>query len=70
MIVALGRTPTWALTGENGILQLCGKVLPCRLLEGVEVVPTFHPSYLLRGQLVEQPTFLADLRLAVSRLNR
>ena len=55
---------------ENGILQLRGKVLPCRLLEGVEVVPTFHPSYLLRGQLVEQPTFLADLRLAVSRLKR
>lgn len=70
VIVALGRTPTWALTGENGILQLRGKLLPCRLLEGVEVVPTFHPSYLLRGQLVEQPTFLADLRLAVSRLGR
>jgi DNA polymerase len=70
VIVALGRTPTWALTGENGILQLRGKVLPCRLLDGVEVVPTFHPSYLLRGQLVEQPTFLADLRLAVSRLTR
>ncbi|PWC36175.1 uracil-DNA glycosylase [Azospirillum sp. TSO35-2] len=70
VIVALGRTPTWALTGENGILQLRGTVLPCRLVEGVEVVPTFHPSYLLRGQLVEQPTFLADLRLAVSRLSR
>lgn len=70
VIVALGRTPTWALTGENGILTLRGTILPCRLVEGVEVVPTFHPSYLLRGQLVEQPTFLADLRLAVSRLGR
>lgn len=68
VIVALGRTPTWALTGENGILTLRGTILPCRLVEGAEVVPTFHPSYLLRGQLVEQPTFLADLRLAVSRL--
>lgn len=68
VIVALGRTPTWALTGENGILTLRGTILPCRLVEGVDVVPTFHPSYLLRGQLVEQPAFLADLRLAVSRL--
>jgi DNA polymerase len=68
VIVALGRTPTWALTGLNGIMQLRGKVLPCRLLEGAEVVPTFHPSYILRGQLAEQPTFLADLKLAVSRL--
>ncbi len=70
VIVALGRTPTWALTGQNGIMQLRGQVLPCRLVEGAEVVPTFHPSYILRGQLVEQPTFLADLKLAVERLNR
>lgn len=72
VVLALGRTPTWALTGRNGILQLRGTVLPCRLLqgvlEGVEVVPTYHPSYVLRGQLAEQPTFLADVRLAVSRL--
>jgi DNA polymerase len=70
VIVALGRTPTWALTGQNGIMQLRGTVLPCRLVEGAEVVPTFHPSYILRGQLAEQPTFLADLKLAVSRLSR
>ncbi|AWK87304.1 uracil-DNA glycosylase [Azospirillum thermophilum] len=68
VVVALGRTPTWALTGRNGIMQLRGSLLPCRLLDGVEVVPTFHPSYILRGQLAEQPTFLADLKLAVSRL--
>lgn len=68
VILALGRTPTWALTGRNGLMQLRGTVLPCRLLDGVEVVPTFHPSYVLRGQLTEQPTFLADVRLAVSRL--
>ncbi len=67
VIVALGRTPTWALTGENGIMRLRGRVLPCRLVEGVEVVPTYHPSFILRGQLAEQPTFLADLRLAVAR---
>ena len=49
--------------------QLRGTVQPCRLLPGVDVVPTFHPSYILRGQLAEQPTFLADLKLAVSRLS-
>lgn len=70
VIVALGRTPTWALTGQNGILQLRGRVLPCRMVTEAEVVPTFHPSYLLRGQLVEQPTFLADLTLALARLGR
>lgn len=66
-IVALGRTPTWALTGQNGIMQLRGSVLPCRLQKGAVVVPTFHPSYILRGQLAEQPSFLADLKLAAAR---
>lgn len=69
-IVALGRTPTWALTGRNGIMQLRGTVLPCRLLAGAVVVPTFHPSYILRGQLAEQPTFLADLKLAAAQRDR
>ncbi len=60
-VVALGRTPTWALTGENGIMKLRGQALECRLLPGVMVVPTLHPSYILRGQRVEEPTFRADI---------
>lgn len=64
VILALGRTPTWALTGMNGIMGLRGKELPCRLLDGARVVPTLHPSYILRGQRRDEPLFLADIRLA------
>lgn len=49
IIVALGRTPLWALTGENGLLNKVGKSLPCRLAPGYEVIPTYHPSFILRG---------------------
>jgi len=49
MLLALGRTPLWALTGENGLLQKIGKPLPCRLLPGTQVIPTYHPSFILRG---------------------
>jgi DNA polymerase len=63
-IVALGRTPLWALTGLGGILERRGTVQPCRLLAGVPVVPTYHPSYLLRGQRQLEPLFQADLQLA------
>jgi len=49
IIVALGRTPFWALTGENGLLDKVGKALPCRLAPGIEVIPTYHPSFILRG---------------------
>lgn len=68
VIVAVGRTPTWALTGQNGILSLRGSPLPCRLLDGpsgpVPVIPTFHPSYLMRGNWHEVPLFHADLQRA------
>jgi len=64
VIVALGRTPLWALTGLGGILERRGAVAPCRLLAGARVVPTYHPSYLLRGQRQAEPLFQADLRLA------
>jgi DNA polymerase len=49
IIVALGRTPLWALTGEDGLLKKVGMRLPCRLAPGIEVIPTFHPSFILRG---------------------
>jgi uracil-DNA glycosylase len=49
VVIALGRTPLWALTGENGLLSKAGQWLDCRLLPGVLVIPTFHPSYILRG---------------------
>ncbi len=49
IVVGLGRTPLWALTGEGSLLAKVGKPLPCRLVPGVEVIPTFHPSFILRG---------------------
>ncbi|MBI1207614.1 MAG: uracil-DNA glycosylase [Azospirillum sp.] len=69
VIVALGRTPLWALTGQAGILQCRGEILECRLVAGAEVVPTFHPSYLLRGRHEAEGIFLGDLTLAARRLS-
>lgn len=70
VILALGRTPTWALTGRNGIMSLRGQVLDCRLAPDAKVVPTFHPSYILRGQRREEPAFLADIRTAMEQAGR
>ncbi|MEI8394406.1 MAG: uracil-DNA glycosylase [Rhodospirillaceae bacterium] len=70
VIVALGRTPLWALTGLDGLLKRRGQITACRLLPEVKpevkVVPTYHPSFLLRGQRHLEPLFQADLRLAVA----
>ncbi|MER2520666.1 MAG: uracil-DNA glycosylase [Bdellovibrionales bacterium] len=64
IIVALGRTPLWALTGENGLLDKVGKSLPCRLLTGCSVIPTYHPSFILRGNWGLQENWRAHLEMA------
>jgi uracil-DNA glycosylase len=66
VIVALGRTPLWALTGMNGITALRGQVLANRL-SGAPVVATFHPSFVARQNSIgpeTEATFRADLALA------
>jgi len=68
IIVALGRTPLWALTGENGLLDKIGKPRPCRLLPGVNVIPTFHPSFILRGNWGRQEEWLGHLRAAEAQV--
>jgi DNA polymerase len=49
VIVALGGTAIGGLIGDADarITQLRGKFLRC---QGVPVMPTFHPSYLLRQE--------------------
>jgi len=49
IIVALGRTPFWALTGMNGLLDKVGQPLPCRFAAEFSVIPTYHPSFIMRG---------------------
>lgn len=60
-ILTLGRTPLWALTGLTVMGASRGQVQPCRLVPGIPVVPTFHPSFLLRGQLHLEPTMREDI---------
>ena len=70
IVVALGRTPLWALTGENGLLSIVGKPLPCRLLPGATVIPTFHPSFILRGNWARQDEWLEHFLMAVKFLEK
>ena len=66
VVVALGRTPFWALTGGDGLLSKVGQKFDCRLAQGLEVVPTYHPSFILRGNWGLQPAWLEHF-LAAAR---
>lgn len=49
VIVPLGATALWAVSGAANITQMRGTVFPAkRLAPGVKVVPTFHPSYIMK----------------------
>ena len=66
VIVALGRTPLWALTGLNGITSVRGQVLANRLSDA-PMIATFHPSFVARQNSIGPQTeaaFRADLKLA------
>ena len=66
VIVALGRTPLWALTGLNGITSLRGQPLANQLSDA-PVIATFHPSFILRQNSIgpeTEATFRADLAAA------
>ncbi len=53
LLVALGETAMYHLTGKKGITKHRGSVYPCTLVEGFKVYCSFHPSYVNR--LINEP---------------
>lgn len=49
IIIALGRHPTYILTGKDGITKQAGSVLPCILVPGLKVMACPHPAFVVRG---------------------
>ena len=68
IIVALGNTPLRALTGDDklGITAQRGKMLDW---QGIPLLPTFHPAYLLRNPPAKKPCW-EDLKAVVKFLGR
>jgi DNA polymerase I-like protein with 3'-5' exonuclease and polymerase domains/uracil-DNA glycosylase len=67
VIIALGNTALWALTGNWGITSWRGSELACNLPLALDyqpkVVPTYHPA-LVRRQWTWRQTAVHDLRRA------
>jgi uracil-DNA glycosylase family 4 len=65
VIVTLGNVPTQNLLGtKQGITKMRGK---WQEYEGIPVMPTFHPSYLLRSP-GEKGKVWEDIKLVMARL--
>jgi len=65
-LVTLGNDPTHALGIEGTIGKVRGSVYEVTVA-GLNfwAVPTFHPSYIIRGQWSEEPTMVSDVAKAV-----
>lgn len=61
VIVALGNWPLAFLTGKQGISNWRGSILSYINDPEIKVIPTFHPSYVLRERSA-YPTFDLDIK--------
>lgn len=61
VVVALGGTALWALTGKKGIKTFRGTVLEATLVPGQKVIPTYHPQAVGYDYSMLFPTVM-DLR--------
>lgn len=66
VIVALGATAVRGLVGLEGISKLRGNWLQ---FEGIDLMPTYHPAYLLRNPPAKKDVW-QDLQEALRRLGR
>ncbi|NRA38719.1 MAG: uracil-DNA glycosylase [Planctomycetes bacterium] len=68
IICTLGNTPLRALSGNDslGITRQRGQAFQWR---GIAVIPTFHPSYLLRNAEAKKPCW-DDLQLVMEKIGR
>jgi hypothetical protein len=64
LIICLGNTALWALTGATGIMKIRGTLaLSTHCVSGYKILPTYHPAAILR-QYENRPTVIADLMKA------
>jgi hypothetical protein len=68
IIIALGNTSLWALTGMWGIMKWRGSMLVCDWAPQVKVIPTLHPAAILR-QWENRSIAVADIKRAARYRN-
>ena len=64
IVVPLGNEPTMAVLGHKGVGHWRGSVMWSEEL-GCKVMPTYHPSYIMRGNWSDRPIVIMDLMRAL-----
>lgn len=63
VLVPMGNISLFACTGLSGITKYRGSPLPCSIegMEHVKVIPTYHPSHIIRGNDLARHIVRSDL---------
>src|SRR3990167_8532788 len=64
LIVACGNEALEALTGQSGITDYRGSILPDKWGDNLKVLAVEHPSYIIRGNLADFWILVHDLKKA------
>ena len=62
--VALGGTATWALLRNGRISKLRGAISESPVIDGLKVLPTYHPSFILQNNYEARHVTVLDLQKA------
>lgn len=63
LVIAAGAKASWALLRSTKISSIRGAIAPASLVEGLKILPTYHPAALMR-QWAWRPIVVADLMKA------
>lgn len=64
LVVALGGTATWAMLYDTRITKLRGSTTASSFLNGIKVLPTYHPAAILRQWHLRAVTILDLMKAA------
>jgi DNA polymerase len=69
VVIGMGATALWAFTGLSKITAHRGTVFTSEFFDGILFIPTFHPSYIQRGNFDKRSFVMADILKAVGELD-
>jgi len=69
VVVGMGATALWAFTGLSKITAHRGTIFTSEFFDRILFIPTFHPSYIQRGNFDKRSFVMADILKAKGELD-
>lgn len=68
VVIGMGATALWAFTGLSKITAHRGTIFESEFFDGIKFIPTFHPSYIMRGNFDKRTFVMSDILRGIREL--